>query len=252
MADREERLDHAQRWLNDAFRVIDPPGGFTTLEVDMTRALALVEKLRAGGVRATYNHLVARATAVVLARRPELNQMVAGIRRLHPERVDIGLSVAGSTNFAPVMVLEDAGHKPLRALAEEIVRRVPEVKAKAEKDLAGMRRWGWLIPFGPLRRLILRWLYTRLWFRRRLAGTFQVSCSGLTDINVPFLFNTAAVLGAGRVRDRVVAVDGQPAVRPILTISVCIDHKAWDGVRAYRFLDQVRRVLEDDTLEGEA
>jgi len=47
---------------------------------------------------------------------------------------------------------------------------------------------------------------------------------------------TVAILGAGRVRDEVVAVNGQPAVHPILPLSLTIDHRAVTGGEATRFL----------------
>jgi 2-oxoisovalerate dehydrogenase E2 component (dihydrolipoyl transacylase) len=47
---------------------------------------------------------------------------------------------------------------------------------------------------------------------------------------------TVAILGAGRVRDEVVAADGQPAVHPILPLSLTIDHRAVTGGEATRFL----------------
>ena len=252
MPDKIERLDWAERWLGDGFRVIEVPGGFATLDVDMTRAVSLVERLRAAGHKVTYNHLFVRAAALVLARHPEWHHLSAGTRRMLPGRVDIGLSVAGSTPFAPVMVIEDAANKKLIELADEIVRRVPEVRVKEEKDLAGMRRWGWIIPWGRLRRWLLRWLMGKVWFRRKLAGTFQVSCSQVVDLNVPFLFNSAAVLGTGRVREAVVADGGKPAVKKIVTIACCIDHKVWDGVRTWAFMTEVKKILDEGELDGEA
>jgi pyruvate/2-oxoglutarate dehydrogenase complex dihydrolipoamide acyltransferase (E2) component len=251
MPDRLERLDWAERWLGDGFRVIETPGGFGTLDIDMTRASALVDRLRARGLKATPNHLFVRACALALARHPDLHQLVAGNRRLYPERVDIGLSVAGKTSFAPVMVIEDAARKNVVAIAEEVVRRVPEVRAKEEKDLANMRRWGWLIPWGRLRRWLLRWLMGKLWFRRKLAGTFQLSVSHMMDVTVPFLFNSAGAAGMGRVREAVVPVGGQPAVRKIVTMSCSVDHKVWDGMRLWRFMDEVKKVLEEGELDGE-
>jgi pyruvate dehydrogenase E2 component (dihydrolipoamide acetyltransferase) len=47
---------------------------------------------------------------------------------------------------------------------------------------------------------------------------------------------TVAILGAGRVRDEVVAVGGEPAVRPILPLSLTFDHRAVTGGEATRFL----------------
>jgi pyruvate dehydrogenase E2 component (dihydrolipoamide acetyltransferase) len=251
VADRTERLDWAERWISDGLRVLDPPGGFATVDVDMSRARALLARLRRRGVPATHNLLVVRAAALALARRPDLHRMVAGTRRFRPDRVDIGLSVAGTTQYAPIMIVEDAASKTVAALADELRARLPAVRAKESQDLAGMRRWGWLIPFGWLRRALLRVLFGQIWFRRKLAGTFQVSCLDRVDLCVPFLFNTAACLGVGRVRDAVVAVGGQPAVRPIVTLAVAIDHKAWDGVRAAAFLDEVRGILDSDLLAAE-
>lgn len=251
MPDKIERLDWAERWLGDGFRVIEVPGGFATIDIDMTRGMSLLERMRARGLKATPNHLFVRACALALARHPDLHQLVAGTRRLYPERVDIGLSVAGTTSFAPVMVIENAANKKVLEIAEEVIRRVPEVRAKEEKDLASMRRWGWLIPWGRLRRWLLRWLMGKVWFRRNLAGTFQLSVSHMMDLTVPFLFNSAACIGMGRVRDAVVPVGGQPAVRKIVTMSCCIDHKIWDGLRAWRFMYELRKVLEEGELEGE-
>ena len=53
-----------------------------------------------------------------------------------------------------------------------------------------------------------------------------------------------AILGAGRVQDRVVALDGAPAVRPVLPLSLTFDHRAVMGGEASRFLAAVTADLE--------
>ncbi|HZF31958.1 MAG TPA: dihydrolipoamide acetyltransferase family protein [Gammaproteobacteria bacterium] len=50
---------------------------------------------------------------------------------------------------------------------------------------------------------------------------------------------TVGILGAGRVRDEVVAVDGVPAVHPLLPLSLTFDHRAVTGGEATRFLAAV-------------
>jgi 2-oxoisovalerate dehydrogenase E2 component (dihydrolipoyl transacylase) len=47
---------------------------------------------------------------------------------------------------------------------------------------------------------------------------------------------TVAILGAGRIRDEVVAVKGEPAVHRILPLSLTFDHRAVTGGEATRFL----------------
>ena len=47
---------------------------------------------------------------------------------------------------------------------------------------------------------------------------------------------TVAILGAGRIRDEVVAASGVPAVHPVLPLSLTFDHRAVTGGEATRFL----------------
>jgi 2-oxoisovalerate dehydrogenase E2 component (dihydrolipoyl transacylase) len=57
---------------------------------------------------------------------------------------------------------------------------------------------------------------------------------------------TVAILGAGRIRDEVIAVDGKPVVHPILPLSLTFDHRAVTGGEATRFLAAVITDLEAD------
>ncbi len=50
---------------------------------------------------------------------------------------------------------------------------------------------------------------------------------------------TVAILGAGRIRDEVVARDGQPVVHRILPLSLTFDHRAVSGGEAGRFMAMV-------------
>ena len=55
---------------------------------------------------------------------------------------------------------------------------------------------------------------------------------------------TVAILGAGRMRDEVVAYQGQPAVHRIMPLSLTVDHRAVTGGEAARFLMTVIGDLE--------
>lgn len=55
---------------------------------------------------------------------------------------------------------------------------------------------------------------------------------------------TVAILGAGRIHEQVVAVNGAPAVHRILPLSVTFDHRAVTGGEAGRFLAAVIADLE--------
>ena len=206
----------------------------------MTNALKKLEALRKDGVNAGSTHLVVRSTAVALAANPSLHQLIAGTRRHRPSRVDIGLSITGETFVAPVLVIEGADQKSIADIAAEMVRRVPEVREADKKLLAVLRRFGWILPFAFLRRGLLRLLFRSPNFRKKGAGTFQVSTVPV-DWALTSTFATAGVLVAGNVWSQVVAIDGQPAVRPIMTLTLSGDHGVRDGRAAARFWRRSRR-----------
>lgn len=248
---RVQRLDPAERWMTDGLRVAESAGFFASEEVDMSWAQAAIKRLREEGVKATYTHVFVRATAIALACNPQLHQLIVGSKRYLPNKVDIGLSVSGSSVVAPVLVIEHADIKSLRQIALEVIERTPIVREDNERMLAGLRRRKWLVLFGWLRRSIIYGLMRNIKFRHKGAGTFQLSCLMDVDQFAPLLLSTGAILGTGRVRDRVVVIDGSPEVRPTVIISCCGDHKVWDGASAAIFIRKLKSILESDQLDAE-
>lgn len=242
--DRYDRIDGADRWLRAALEIVSPPGFLQSIDVDMSACRAAIESARNSGVRATYTHAFVRAAALALADDAELHQLVIGNRRCVPGRVDIGLSVDHDSFVAPVVVIEDVSNKTLAQVAEDVIDGTPRARAEHDQFLDGIRRWGWLVPFAWMRRLILKRLVSRLSFVRETNGSFQVSCLKDVDLFAPFLFSTTAIMGTGQVRDRVTAATGEMVMRPMVTITCCADHRVWNGRRGARFLDRVKTALE--------
>jgi pyruvate dehydrogenase E2 component (dihydrolipoamide acetyltransferase) len=239
-----QRLNHAERWLVDGLSAVSPPGGFLTVEVDMSNAQDLRAKMKERGTPVTYTQLLIMAVASTLTKHPELHRLIAGNRRLLPGSVDISVSVASDNAVTPVLIVKDAGRKSLEAIAGEVRDRAAAARTEDEKRLDLLRKWGWILPWAFLRRALIRFLLNQLWYRRRASGTFQVSVVPTVDLFVPFLFNSAGALGAGRIRDRVVARNGQAEVRPILELACCFDHKVWNGMDSANFLNAVKDELE--------
>jgi pyruvate dehydrogenase E2 component (dihydrolipoamide acetyltransferase) len=82
-------------------------------------------------------------------------------------------------------------------------------------------------------------------------GTFTISNLGMYGIerfiavlNPP----QAAILAVGSIEDKVVAVDGLPAVRPRMEITLTADHRAVDGATGAEFLATVKELLEEPGL----
>jgi pyruvate dehydrogenase E2 component (dihydrolipoamide acetyltransferase) len=55
----------------------------------------------------------------------------------------------------------------------------------------------------------------------------------------------AAILAVGRIADRVVPLNGQPAVQPTIVLTVSCDHRALDGARAAQFLSALADLIEE-------
>jgi pyruvate/2-oxoglutarate dehydrogenase complex dihydrolipoamide acyltransferase (E2) component len=209
----------------------------------MSEAMRRIDALRSAGVHATPTHLLVYSAARALAATSNLHQVVTGNRRYRPTRVDIGLSVAGESFVAPVLVIEGADRKTIAEIATETVRRAPEVREADRRMLNSLNRWGWLVPFGFLRRAILRLLFRIPAFRGKGAGTFQVSTVPV-DWASASIFATTGVLFGGQIRSCAVAIEGQPAVRPLMTLTLSSDHGVWDGRGGACFLAAVKAELE--------
>jgi pyruvate dehydrogenase E2 component (dihydrolipoamide acetyltransferase) len=55
----------------------------------------------------------------------------------------------------------------------------------------------------------------------------------------------AAILAVGRIAERVVPVNGQPAVRPMMALTLSCDHRAVDGARGAQFLETIADFIEE-------
>jgi pyruvate dehydrogenase E2 component (dihydrolipoyllysine-residue acetyltransferase) len=78
-------------------------------------------------------------------------------------------------------------------------------------------------------------------------GTFTLSNLGMYKVDAFSAIVTppqAAVLAVGTIADRVVAIDGKPAVRPMMTITLSSDHRVVDGARAAEFLSELADAIQ--------
>lgn len=249
MAETIENLDFGARWLRDGLHESVHAGGFAAIDVDLSKTEQFLSQLKLKERTVSWTYIFVRAAALTLARNPELHQLVAGNRKIHPTSVDICLSVAGESTVTPVVIIRDAAAKDVIAITADVLRLTPDAVKENEQLVAALKRWGWVVPLSILRRRLLRFLLNRIWYRRKVSGTFQVTFVPQVDVAAPLLFNTAAALGVGRVRDRVIAVDGAAVVRPVVTLVCCVDHSVWNGRAAARFLRGMSRILESGDFD---
>jgi pyruvate dehydrogenase E2 component (dihydrolipoyllysine-residue acetyltransferase) len=198
------------------------PHFFVTREVDAS-ALVAAHRERAaaaetsGGVKPTLTDLLIALVARTLVKHPRLNASWTGQGIRQHAEVNIGVAMAVDEGVV-VAAIRNAAAASLESIAA------------ARRELTERARAGRLQPAD-------------------IAGaTFTISNLGMygvdafTAIIVP---PQAGILAVARIADRVVAVGGHPAVRPMLTLTLSCDHRVADGARGALFLnDLAEGILE--------
>jgi pyruvate dehydrogenase E2 component (dihydrolipoamide acetyltransferase) len=183
------------------------------------KLVAEIERLH--DIRVTHTDLLVALASRVLLKHPRLNSSwtAEGIR-LHAH-VNMGVAVA--VNDGVVAAVIPNSHS---ATLAEI--------ATLRRDVAERARAGKLRPADIA------------------DATFTISNLGMYKVDRFTAIITppqAAILAVGAITERVVAVEGKPAVRPMMTLTLSCDHRVADGARAAMFLtDVVEAVLDPQKL----
>jgi pyruvate dehydrogenase E2 component (dihydrolipoamide acetyltransferase) len=191
--------------------------------VDMARALELrrrLVELHGNGTKPTISDLITKVCAAALMRHRAVNALYKGDSiELYPT-ANIGIAVA-IPNGLVVPVIHGCERLSIAEIAAARAAVVDRARA------------------GKLQQADLE------------DGTFSISNLGMYGIerfiavlNPP----QAAILAVGSTEDRVVAVEGQPVVRPRLELTLTCDHRAVDGATGADFLRTVKSFLEEPGL----
>ena len=87
-------------------------------------------------------------------------------------------------------------------------------------------------------------------------GTFTITNGGVFGslLSTPILNPPqVAILGLHKIQDRVVPLNGQVAIRPMMYVALSYDHRIVDGREAVQFLVKIKDFVEDPArllLEG--
>ena len=188
--------------------------------VDMTRANALVARLREADRPVTVTDVLVKASAAALMEHREVNaEWTDEAILLHPS-ANVGIAVAAPQGLVVPVIrgVERLRLAEISAARTDLVTRAREAKLTRE-DLEG--------------------------------GTFTISNLGMFQVeSFTAVLNPpqAAIVAVGATQDRIVAVDGEPAVRPMLTLVATFDHRAVDGAPAAGFLQTLKEMLEEPGL----
>ena len=168
-------------------------------------------------VKVSFNDLIVKAVAKALLRIPRVNVSFAEDRLLQKKQVHIGVAVSLEQGLI-VPIVRNADQRSILDIARETQR------------LAEAAREGKIRP------------------EEFSGGTFTVSNLGMFDVDsFTAVINPpeSAILAVGSITPTPAVVDGQVVVRNRMKVTLSSDHRAIDGAIAARFLQEVKRLLEE-------
>ncbi len=195
------------------------PHFFLTTEVDMERAVDARAHLNGldDGPRISFNDIILKAVAAALAQHRECNAWWLDGKIRYFNEVHLSMAVA-VTDGLITPVIRNAHAKSLRQIAAE------------SRELAERARDRKLTP------------------EEYTGGTFSVSNLGMFDIDqFTGVINPpeAGLIAVGSIAEKPVVVDGAMSVRRRMRLTMSCDHRVIDGATGARFLQTVRRMLEN-------
>jgi pyruvate dehydrogenase E2 component (dihydrolipoamide acetyltransferase) len=198
------------------------PHVYLSAEIDGAELVRVRQELlpaieRETGQKITYNDILIKIVAQAIEKFPLLNSTLEGNQIKIPADINIGLAVAVENGLL-VPVLRQANHSSLA----EIVRRRVDLVERARR--------------GKLNVDELR------------GGTFSISNLGMFDIDsFTAVINRpqSGILAVGKLKDTPVVKEGAVSVRPVMKLTLGVDHRVVDGAVGAAFLQEVKGMMEE-------
>jgi pyruvate dehydrogenase E2 component (dihydrolipoamide acetyltransferase) len=197
------------------------PHLYFTTSIDVGDLIALRQQLNsAQEQKVSLNDFIAAAVTMTLQKCPELNSSLQGGRIIHYEDVNLGIAVALEYGLI-VPVIKKAQDKTVVQIARE------------SQSLIDKARSGKLLP------------------DEYQGGTFTISNLGMFGIeNFTAIINPpeAGILSISTVKKTPVVVEETGRenilIRPIMQVTLSVDHRIIDGLVATRFVNLLKALME--------
>jgi pyruvate dehydrogenase E2 component (dihydrolipoamide acetyltransferase) len=199
---------------------VSTPHFFVTVSADLTELDSFRSELKSQGASYTITDFILKAAALALAEFPTVNSITDGESSRWHSRIHLGLAVALEQGLV-VPVIRDVDQLTLA----EIHDRATELTAKAR---AG-----------------------KLALAEMTGSTFTISNMGMLDVeNFTAIINPgeSAILAVSSLMKQPVVKDDQVVIRSLMKMTLSSDHRIIDGALGARFLNAIRKKLEETSL----
>ncbi|HEY9786050.1 MAG TPA: 2-oxo acid dehydrogenase subunit E2 [Candidatus Obscuribacterales bacterium] len=216
-------------------------------DINVSWAKSVIEKFGRAGRHITMTAILLKAISLAQKSHPASRTIALPFHRTYTlEQTAAGFTVERIIDSMPAVFFGEI-EKPHELSLVEITK---QLRAHHEDDLEMLpilKRQYRFARMPAIVRHSIMWLGTfvpsfRLRFVRARFGLSSLGSLRAHAAAGPAV--STSVFGVGEIEDRVVIVDGQLAIRPMMTVTLNYDQRAMDGAPAARFLNDVKKLLE--------
>jgi pyruvate dehydrogenase E2 component (dihydrolipoamide acetyltransferase) len=201
--------------------ILQAPQGTQFIDVDMTETLRVREILKESfneqaGVNLTISALIIKAVARALEDHSMLNSVIKDDKIFVMEDINIGIATDIESGLV-VPVMKRVQDKSLLNICQSLAEMTDKARQRklTQEEMSG--------------------------------GTFTISNLGMFGIGyfTPLInLPESAILGVGSIEKKVVVQNDEIVIRPMIRLSLTLDHRSLDGAPAARFFQHLKKLLE--------
>lgn len=193
------------------------PHFYLTVDVDMANVIALRKRINEeNNAKVSYNDIIIKACAEAYAEVPRMNAQWGGDHVVVNDQADIALAVSIEDGLM-VPVVRNAQDKDYLEISADTMDLIERARSKK---------------LGP---------------DEYQGGSLTLSNLGMLGIDnfIPIVNpGQAAIFGIGKIQEKAVVIDGGIHIRPMMTMTLCCDHRVVNGAEGAEYLSAVKRLLE--------
>ena len=192
-------------------------GTYSFMKIDCSMLVNLRKKFKDQGYKISYTDMLIKLVAIALELHPELNASLVEDEIQQYKTINISIGRTDNSGLLKVPVIKNINQKSLIQISNELKALIEKAdnNTLTMDDVTG--------------------------------GTFTISSVGIPDVTafLPIInFPQAAVLGMAPIHNEaVVETDGSIVAKPIVHISVTMDHRIISGVKVSEFYKTLQELF---------
>jgi pyruvate/2-oxoglutarate dehydrogenase complex dihydrolipoamide acyltransferase (E2) component len=238
------------------------PSVYGFIDIDAGPILAKIEEYKQRGIRLTPTVIMAKAIAHGIERCPTFNSILRWGRLYERDSIDTFLQVSavedGEENLSGA-IIRNTNQKSLEAIMEELHEKAKAIRTHRDPEFQKIKKNLKFVPSWVIAKVLdfVSFLNHDLNLWSPILGTPRdpfgsVMLTSVGGMGLEYGFaplvpysRCPMVMAIGKISEKPVVEDGKIIVKPMLPVSVTIDHRHIDGYGCSQMLQGMREYLRN-------